>query len=395
MDRVTLSSRLKDKKGTVTVSVAVLLIFLIMFAAFAIDVGYMMVRRNELQNIADTAALAATGELGNAYSTMNYIDSLAYTPTQTERQGLLDEARAVAANTGVSGVTIESSDLILGVWSPSTHTLIPATTRPTAVNVTAHKDGTTTNVPFSTLLAGVLGIDTFKVSATATASLTPLWTANPGTLPIPVGISYEWYKKDWGEAGYCNQPIKFYPTSDTGCAGWHVYDQSPASARTLRDTIGGLTNGTYTSPATTAGVTTYDFTGGNVANQFSNDHFTTLSTLFNANKVSDTDGRCQASLAEWAPTHPYQGYSWTAAVAVYAPVEPTIAQSLDAADCSNPHGNMLIVGFSTITLCAVDGPPTYSDKLIYAIVDCDAMSSGPGGGPIDTGTSGTYPNLVQ
>ncbi len=40
------------------------MLLLIGFAAFAIDVGYMMVSRNELQNIADTAALAAAGELG-------------------------------------------------------------------------------------------------------------------------------------------------------------------------------------------------------------------------------------------------------------------------------------------------------------------------------------------
>jgi Flp pilus assembly protein TadG len=59
MSRNMLSIRLKDKRGTVTVMVALLLIMLIGFAAFAIDVGYMMVRRNELQNIADTAALAA------------------------------------------------------------------------------------------------------------------------------------------------------------------------------------------------------------------------------------------------------------------------------------------------------------------------------------------------
>jgi Flp pilus assembly protein TadG len=397
MDRQTLFSRLIDKKGTISVSVAVLFFTFIAFAAFAIDVGYMMVRRNELQNIADTAALSAAGKLGDNYSSMTYIDAIGYTPSPGP---LLVVAQSVASGTGVSGVTIGSTDFQLGVWTPSTHTFTPQAVQPTAVRVTAHKDNTE-NGPFSTFLAGVLGIDAFNVSAMATASLTPLFKANPGTLPIPVGISYAWYNPDNWPDGYCNQPIKFYPTGGgdlTGCAGWHVYDQSPASANVLRQTINGLNNGTYSSPETTAGVTEYHFTGGNLANVFSNNNFTSLQTLFNTNKVQDTDGRCEAALAQPQFAQygvPYGGSSWTTAVAVYAPAAPTIAQSLAEADCSNPNGDMLIVGFSTITICAVAGPPQYSTKLIMAIVDCNSMSSGPGGGPVDTGLTGTLPNLVQ
>jgi Flp pilus assembly protein TadG len=392
MERETLYSRLKDKKGTVSVSVALLFFVFIAFAAFAIDVGYMMVRRNQLQNIADTAALAAAGQLGANYPN-DYIEALAYTPSPGP---LLAEAQQVASATGVSGVTIGDADFQLGVWNPATHTFFPRGTQPSAVKVTAHKDSTE-NGPFSTLLAGVLGIGTFNVSTTATASLTPLGNAGPGKLPIPVGISYAWYKKDWGEAGYCNQPIKFYPTSDSGCAGWHVYDQSPSSANVLRQTISGLNDGTYTSPETIAGVTQYDFTNGNVANQLMSDSkpFSTMQTLFNTNKVVDTDGRCLASMAQYSTDVlglTYQGYSWTTAVAVYAPLAPTLGESLADADCKSPSGEQLIVGFSTITICAVSGPPT---QVIWAIVDCNAMSNGPGGGPVDTGTSGKIPNLVQ
>ncbi len=401
MYRKTLSSTLKDEKGTVAVTVAVLLFTFIAFAAFAIDVGYMMVRRNELQNIADTAALGAAGQLGDNYSAITYYDAIAYTPAPGP---LLTVARSVASGTGVSGVTIGNSDFTLGVWNPSTKTFTPQATQPTAVRVTAHKDNTE-NGPFSTFLAGVLGIDAFNVSTKATASLTPLFEASPGKLPIPVGISYAWYNPDcWGTEGYCNQPIRFYPTGGssgsggtcgnmTGCAGWHVYNQSPASANVLRQTINGLTDGTYTSPATTAGVTQYDFTGGNVANQFDN-----LQRLFNANAVRDTDGRCANALAQPQFAQygiPYGGSSWTTYVAVYAPVAPTLAQSLANADCSNPTGEMTIVGFSTITICAVAGPPQYSTKLIMAIVDCDSITSGPGGGPVDTGLYGSYPQLVQ
>ncbi len=387
MDRVMLSSRLKDKKGSVTVSVAVLLVFLVCFAAFAIDVGYMMVRRNELQNIADTAALAGAGQLYSYYTTITTSDPLLSTPLSGP---LLAKAQEVASSTGVSGVPLSSADFLLGVWHPDTHTFTPQAIGPTAVNVTAHKDNIE-NGPFSTFLAGVLGIDAFNVSATATASLTPPLSINE--LPIPVGISYAWYEHDWGEAGYCNQPIRFYPTSSgtndiSGCAGWHTYTSDRHDASTLRNIISELNDGTFPYPETIAGQTQYNFTGGNVATAFAGKNFDSLKTLFDTNKVSDTDGRCLAQYPS------YQGYSWTTAVAVYAPVAPTLTLSLEEADCGNPTGDMLVVGFSTVTICAVDGPPASSVKQILAIVDCNKMASSTGGGPVPTGTWGT-PNLVQ
>jgi Flp pilus assembly protein TadG len=313
MEWETLSSRLKDKKGTVTVTVAVLLLFLIMFAAFAIDVGYMMVRRNELQNIADTAALAATGELGSVYETKPYQEALTYTPAPGP---FLAKAQEVASATGVSGVTITppSTDFQLGVWNPSTHTFYPQATRPTAVNVIARKDSVA-NGPFSTLLAGVLGIGNFNVSAIATASLTPPLRVFEGELPLPVGISLAWFDPArWEGASLCDQPIKLYPTGDiTGCAGWHVYTQTPSSASTLRDTIDGLINGTYLSPETTAGQTQFDFTGGNVANALRN-----MTDLFDQKKQSDPGGPCAARYGS-----KYGGSSWTTCVPVYGPPDWT------------------------------------------------------------------------
>jgi len=366
MDRETLSSRLKDKKGTVTVTVAVLLVFLIMFAAFAIDVGYMMVRRNELQNIADTAALAAMGELGSVYSTMTFPDALAYAPA---RAPLLAKAQEVASATGVSGVTIASADFRLGVWNASTHTFIPQVIGPTAVNVTARKDGAA-NGPFSTLLAGVLGIGTFNVSATATASLTALYEAPPGTLPIPVGISYAWYLNP----GYCDQPIKMYPTNDpAGCAAWHVYEEDQHSANQLQTILGGLTNQTYQSPDTISQITSYNFTGGTDASAIFNtkNGKGNIIDLFNAMKVLN-DGVLDKD------NNPN---TWTTSVAVY-----------NSTDCGNPSGDVVIVGFSTICIDSISSTP---EKVIWAHVVCDNISSGPGGGGLTLGTMGSIPNLVQ
>ncbi|MBW2620482.1 MAG: hypothetical protein JRC56_04025, partial [Deltaproteobacteria bacterium] len=61
-----LIEKLKDQRGAVSIFVAVAAVFfLIGIVSLAVDVGYLYATRNELQNIADAAALAATNELGN------------------------------------------------------------------------------------------------------------------------------------------------------------------------------------------------------------------------------------------------------------------------------------------------------------------------------------------
>ncbi len=77
MNRETFA-RLNNQKGTVVVVVALVLLLLIGFAALALDVGHMMVKRNELQNVADSAALAATGKLGSIYKSLDYAAQQAY-----------------------------------------------------------------------------------------------------------------------------------------------------------------------------------------------------------------------------------------------------------------------------------------------------------------------------
>ena len=82
-------SKVIDQKGVVAPMVAVFLTVLIGFTALAIDIGYYMVTRNELQNIADGAALAACGELGAIYQNMSPEDQSEYDCTN-------DQSRIIA-----------------------------------------------------------------------------------------------------------------------------------------------------------------------------------------------------------------------------------------------------------------------------------------------------------
>lgn len=67
-----------SEKGAVAVMIAFMIVTVLGFAALAVDVGYMMVARNELQNIADASALAAARKLGVLYEGMTHTEQKSY-----------------------------------------------------------------------------------------------------------------------------------------------------------------------------------------------------------------------------------------------------------------------------------------------------------------------------
>jgi hypothetical protein len=246
--------------------------------------------------------------------------------------------------------------------------------RPNAVRVTVRRDESA-NGPLGMFFARILGRGTVSVSAVATAALTGQSTAGPGGLPVPVGISYAWYRNQGPT--FCNQPIRFYPTNDpTSCAGWHVYNRySNAPDSRLRTTISDLDNGTYESPSVTAFQDTFRFTGGTMSTHT----FEAMRQLFLHNLNTDTNGDGVDD-------------AWTAGVPVYAPAGLSSPEAaLASADCGNPNTNMLIVGFATIVITGVRDSPTHQ---IDGYVICDNIEPGRGGGS-NLGTMGSIPNLVK
>ena len=58
------SAKLKSEKGVTLVYVAILLVVFLGMAALAVDVGYLMVSRNELQNAADACGVGCDSTIG-------------------------------------------------------------------------------------------------------------------------------------------------------------------------------------------------------------------------------------------------------------------------------------------------------------------------------------------
>jgi Flp pilus assembly protein TadG len=351
-----------DSRGQAVVWLFVMISILLAVSVLAVDVGYALVARGQLQNVADATALAATRYIGDLYEGMTYEQQLSYTFSSAD---IIAVAKTLALKNPTAGdpVVLKDVDVLIGKWNAETRTFydVGILTQPNAVRVTARRDASA-NGPVPTFFANIFGINTVNVAATATAAISGQSTAGPGKLPVPVGISKAWFKPN-----SCDQVIQFSPTGTlTGCAGWNTFTDPKVNDSELRKLLAGLTNGTMQSPETIAGITMFNFIGGNM----SNPTFAAFENLFDTMRVKN-DGILDADL---------DPDTWTTAVAVYG-----------WPDCSNPNKMITIVGFATAKIYAVEGAPA---KTIFAQVKCDFVTAGRSGGG-NYGTMGSIPGLVQ
>jgi Flp pilus assembly protein TadG len=400
---------LKEKKGVTAVLTAILIVMLLGFAALAIDIGYGMVTKNELQNIADSAALAAARRLGTIYQGMTYEEQLAYVVLSGDEALIKNAAIDVASQNkagGMNNIVIRAEDIFIGKWSPWSET----NTQPNAVRVIARRD-TLENGQIVTFFAKIFGISGRNVTAIATAAMTGQSTAEPGDVELPVGIS-RWFFDEHS----CGDHVAFSPTnSPESCAGWTSWEYNSNDA-VLRQILN--ENPQFASPDTLAYQTYFNFIGG----QLSNPTFDALLSLFqrkgydidiNGDPILDANGNpitnagaagvplcANNSLTDCSvpcdATHttrlyyqdgtPRNLHEWPTTVPVYQ-------QDDGSADCSNPNQDRLIVGFARIRMDDVCNAP---DKIIRAMVECsyvEPTDSMGGGG--NYGVLGPIPGLVE
>jgi hypothetical protein len=361
-------SKIGKKEGNVIVVVALGIVVLAAFVALAIDIGYMMVVRNELQNVADAAALAGARYIGNTYEGLTYAQQQTYTFV---RNDIVTPTKAIALQNkaGELNISILDSDIEIGKWNSQSKTLydIGDMHNASAVRVRARRDATG-NGPINTFIARVIGINTAEVSSTAVASLSGESTAAEGGLPVPIAIS----QIIASNPNWCSSSIVMHPTKDS-CAGWHTFLNKTHSAAQLREILQDLlppgmrdkqyqNDPTFISPSVTTYSTSFNLTGGDLSTNFP-DFF----ALFTYMKDLDGDG---------------DNSMWTTAVAIYKE---------ESSSCGNPQGDIPIVGFSTIQIKDVI---VGGDHQIVLYPTCGLFDQGRSGGS-DYGTFGSIPGLVQ
>lgn len=351
----------RNQRGAVAVTVAIMIVVLLSFAALALDISNAMIARNELQNVADASALAGARQLGVIYQALP--QGTPYTTYQlSDSSVVLNAVTSVALQNQARGVAISlnAADIVIGVWNTATRTLAPGVVGATAVRVTARRDGAA-NGPVATWLAGIMGINSMNVVATATAALTGSGVVAPGGVNAPFGLD----QIVFNNPAFCGMPIQFYPTNNPpqGCAGWNTFLENPPNANTERQIVQGLTPSppTYVTPQITAGTTSLEYIGGNVASVFPD-----LINLYMAKRVPDAS----------SPS----GFCWNVTIPVYA-----------NNNCSNPTTAMQTIGFASACVWNVQGVPT---QQINAMVTCGEVTNGQGGGG-SFGTLGSIPGLVE
>ena len=355
-----------NQKGVAAIMVALVIMVLLGMAALAVDIGYRNVAQNELQNIVDAAALAGAGELSRQYLDESFVDV---------NDSLIVTIAGDVAKSNTADITVVVE---IGTWINRETGFDPTpVTRPNAVKVSVWRDTvgdfTDPNSQVPTFFARIWNITGLDAMADAVAALTGASEIAKGELEIPVGISEEWFCPDLDEDGncdpfdFCDQNIQFYPTSGTtGCAGWHVYDTWPANAATLRDDIlGGMLDPPVSEPFESPALDlnsdpppAFAFTGGNLSTTLDN-----MVALFQQQCVPPGGPNC----------------TWSTEVVVY-----------DEPCGENPNQTVNIIGFASVQITAVIGPP----PVLIAKVECNKVTGGAGGGNY-YGTWGSIPGLVE
>ncbi|MDH5299505.1 MAG: Tad domain-containing protein, partial [Desulfobulbaceae bacterium] len=151
---------LQNQSGATLLLVAFSMVILLGVAAFAIDFGYRHVTRNELQNIADGAALASARQLGVIYKGILPADQQTYDPSTMDADGngtidkqqIIQIAQAVGTSNKAAqqAIAILANEVEIGTWISGVFT--PTDTHPNAVRVKSRRD-TTANSPITTFFA--------------------------------------------------------------------------------------------------------------------------------------------------------------------------------------------------------------------------------------------------
>jgi len=325
-------------------------------AALVIDGGQLFVTHAELQTVADLAAESAAKEIARVYMDEGREDFLSNSLTPAEKLRVAEAAnqRALKNSAGGVSITVAPEDVKIGRWDNSTGQFIETNERVDAAAVTARRDDVS-NGMVPGLFAGITGRDAFPVRSDAAARISGVRYLPPGSADFPVAIAKAWYK---GKASPCSvqNTITFYPTGSTeGCAGWHTFEQAPASGSELKAILNGLRTNTFVSPEIDVQSTSFIFSGGTVTSAINE-----LLALYNAKKNA-------------------------------AGEMPVLIPVYDRDDCSNPNGWIRIIGVARAVITKVLTAP---DKRIEARVQCDVIELSESGGP-DFGVLAGGPDLVR
>lgn len=238
---------MNNQKGTIAILTAILLTVFLGFVALSVDIGYFFASKNELQNAADAAALSGASYF---YST----NPSGFTSTSPYPDWSAAEAAVTTSSPAnrSSGIVLTDYEVESGYWDLVGNSFSlqkdddHGPNHAPAVKVTVRRDKESNGGPIHNFFAGIMGISTSDVTATATAVCASPGTVSPGAL-LPVAIP-KWIADKADEYNSPSNTVTIGSAYHYGddpdkklLAGqWTSFTKDDNSAKTLKDLI---TNG--------------------------------------------------------------------------------------------------------------------------------------------------------
>ncbi len=160
--------RRPDRRGVILIFTAIMLVFVLAMVAFAVDLGYLLVTRTELQRTADATSLAAVWDLmdeGALSSDASVITTMDNVRSTVATYAVMNNLPSVNANV----INDPAGDIVVGTIAALGDPMTFATPSTyNAVRVRVRRDGTV-NTAVPTFFASALGFGTTSAQAEATA----------------------------------------------------------------------------------------------------------------------------------------------------------------------------------------------------------------------------------
>ncbi|MFZ2171119.1 MAG: TadG family pilus assembly protein [Methylococcaceae bacterium] len=369
------------QRGVIIPLTAIMILSLLAFGALAVDIGYLMVARNQIQNAADAAALNGA----------RFLYPLVGTPKKPNWTLAQTEATNAIALNKVATSSLSTGTVTTGYWktTPATPhfqatTITPGNNDLAAVKVVINKKDNGNGGPIGTFFAKIFGINTMTVSATGVAVVASPSMVNKNL--FPVAVSKCMYDAFWdaeqnqpnliNDPKYSkppyNDPYMFgigsaYHTADCGATNvagqWTSFSTNNNDTTTMRDLIDYATGEQQPPSGYTDNIIGI---GDNIWIEPG-----TKTTLYD-NKAQTSVDKCSDSI---------DGFGDNTCAYVLLPIicpnSPTCSGIRDTT-----HSEMPVVGFACLNIIGADGGSVKTIRAKMVAIDSHPQCkvSGTGGG---------------
>ena len=238
MSRATIRRTMREHRGATIIFVALAMVMILGFAALAVDVGYLYVVRNQLQNAADSGALAGAQVLYNDAGTSvnEFADDVG---ADYARSHLAEQAEVVVLSSerghwSFATRTFTPNDSLdpVDLWDVTTEELDANTNFINAVRVTTRRTRDAGTLP-AHFFGQIFGGPRAEVITSAVGYIGFAGTVEPDVLDQPIAICENAIRDGSSYTCGVGRMINSGSNPATGTGGWTNFSQQPCETTSV------------------------------------------------------------------------------------------------------------------------------------------------------------------